>query len=99
MPRYDYECETCGKIFEATHGFDAPMPPCPEGHSTVHRLIRTAPRVLKGMGASSSKNADKDELRDKWQEETPRLRKQLVDKLGEDTVNRIGGTINSTFDN
>jgi putative FmdB family regulatory protein len=98
MPRYDYECDTCGVVFEAKHGFDDPGPPCPNGHPTVHRRITTTPRLLKGAAALASKNADKDELRAKWAEETPRLRQKLVDKLGEEKVNQIGGTINSTFD-
>lgn len=98
MPRYDYECETCGTIFEASHNYDAPPPPCPNGHATIHRIITTAPRVLKGMAAAVSYRADKEELRAKWTEETPKLRKKLADKLGEDTVNKIGGTINTSYD-
>lgn len=98
MPRYDYQCDTCGVIFEAKHGYDDPPPPCPNQHTTVHKLITSAPRMLLGMAASASKNAGKEELRDKWAEETPKLRKKLADKLGEDTVNRIGGTINHSFD-
>ena len=98
MPRYDYECDTCGVRFEARHGFDAPMPLCPNGHATVHRLITRAPRVLKGAAAATSYNASKEELQDKWREETPKLRKKLVDKLGEETVSKYGGTINHTYD-
>jgi putative FmdB family regulatory protein len=94
MPRYDYQCDTCDVTFEAKHGFDDPPPPCPNGHATVHKLITSPPRLRKGMAALASKNATKEELRDKWAEETPNLRKKLVDKLGEDAVNRIGGSIN-----
>ncbi len=98
MPRYDYECDTCGRVFEARHGYDDPPPPCPAGHPTVHRLITTAPRVLKGMAAPTSKNASKEELRSKWAEETPRLRKKLSDKLGEETVSKLGDTLNPKYD-
>jgi len=98
MPRYDYECETCGKRFEARHSFDAPLPPCPEGHTTVHRLITTAPRVLRGMAAPVSRNASQEELRSKWAEETPKLRQKMVDKLGEEAVSKYGGTLNATYD-
>jgi putative FmdB family regulatory protein len=98
MPRYDYECDECGTVFEARHGFDDPVPPCPEGHTTVHRLITTAPRVLRGMAAPVSKNATKEELKDKWAEETPKLRKKLSDKLGEDVVSKHGGTLNHKYD-
>lgn len=100
MPRYDYECETCGKRFEVSHGFDAPPPAtCPDGHPTVHRIITSTPRVLKGAAASVSYRAGKEELEDKWAEETPKLRKKLVDKLGEETVAKYGGTINHDYDN
>lgn len=99
MPRYDYECETCGTRFEVQHGFDAPPPTaCPDGHPTIHRIIISTPRVLKGMAAAVSKNASKEELQSKWAEETPRLRQKLVDKLGEDTVAKYGGTINHKYD-
>ncbi len=95
MPRYDYHCDTCDIDFEARHGFDDPPPPCPNGHITVHRIITSTPRVLKGMAALASKNANREELQSKWAEETPKLRKKLVDKLGEETVQKYGGTLNS----
>lgn len=98
MPTYDYRCDTCGKTFEATHGFDAPPPPCPEGHTAVTRLITGAPRVLKGMAALASHRASKEELRAKWAEETPRLRKQLESKLGKETVEKFGSTLNANYD-
>jgi putative FmdB family regulatory protein len=98
MPRYDYECETCGTRFEARHGFDDPAPACPDGHATVHRIITTTPRVLKGMAAATSKNASKAELRDKWAEETPKLRKKLADKLGDDVVNNHASSLNTKYD-
>lgn len=89
MPRYDYKCEVCGVIFEARHGFEDPPPPCPNGHASVHRLITSPPRVLKGMAAAVSKNASKEELQAKWSEETPKLRKQLADKMGEEAVSKV----------
>jgi putative FmdB family regulatory protein len=98
MPRYDYVCDTCGVRFEARHGFDDPMPPCPNGHTTVHRLITSMPRVLKGAAAPVSHNASKEELRRKWAEETPKLRKKMVDKLGEEAVSKLGGTLNTKYD-
>jgi putative FmdB family regulatory protein len=98
MPRYDYECDACGKRFEAKHGFDAPPPPCPDGHPTVHRIITSAPARLRGMEAPVSYRADKEELQSKWAEETPKLRKKLADKLGEETVAKYGGTLNTTYD-
>jgi putative FmdB family regulatory protein len=98
MPRYDYECDTCGKRFEAKHGFDAPPPPCPDGHPAVHRIFTSAPSRLRGMEAPTSYRASKEELQSKWAEETPRLRKKLVDKLGEETVSKYGGTLNHKYE-
>ncbi len=98
MPRYDYECDVCGKRFEARPGFNDPAPACPDGHTPVHKLITSVPRVLQGMAAPVSKHADQAELRRKWAEETPKLRKQLVDKLGEEKVNQMGGTLNTKLD-
>jgi hypothetical protein len=48
--------------------------------------------------AGDSRRASKEQLRDKWAEETPKLRKKLVDKLGEDVVNRNAPTLNTKFD-
>src|SRR5215470_16582106 len=98
MPRYEYECEVCGERFEVRHGFDAPAPECPNGHGEVHRILTSAPGVMHGMAAPLSKNASKEELRGKWAEETPKLRKKLADKIGEEKVNKIGGTINTKYD-
>jgi putative FmdB family regulatory protein len=98
MPRYDYLCETCGEQYEARHGYDDPPPPCPNGHTNVHKLITSAPRMLLGMAAPASKNAGKEELRQKWGEETPKLREKLVKKLGEETVKRSLPNLNANYD-
>ena len=99
MPAYDYRCQQCGTPFEARHGFNDPAPACPAcGEANVQRLITSAPRVAKGMLASEGKNATKDQLRDKWAEETPKLREKLVKKLGEETVNRYAPTLNTKYD-
>jgi putative FmdB family regulatory protein len=101
MPLYDYRCPHCDHRFEARHAFDEPAPPCPNcQQGGVQRLILKAPRVAQGMNASVSDTgtATKEQLRDKWAEETPKLRKKLVDKLGEDVVNRNAPTLNQSFD-
>jgi hypothetical protein len=56
--------------------------------------------VLQGINASVSDTgtATKEQLQAKWAEETPKLRKKLVDKLGEDVVNRNAPTLNHTYD-
>jgi putative FmdB family regulatory protein len=100
MPVYDYRCESCGKSFQAKHGFDENAPPCPAcGHAQVKRLITTAPALARGIVAlaGDSKGATKEQLKDKWAEETPKLRKKLVDKLGEDYVSRNAPTLNKNY--
>lgn len=96
MPVYDYKCTACDHHFEARHGFNDDAPPCPECDGEVQRLIRSAPTVAKGMLADpgDGRRTSKEQLQDKWAEETPKLRKKLVDKLGEDTVNKYAPSLN-----
>ena len=101
MPLYDYRCASCGQPFQAKHGFNESASVCPHCASTdVHRIITSAPTIARGMAtlAGDSRRASKEQLQDKWAEETPKLRKKLVDKLGEDVVNRNAPTLNATFD-
>lgn len=101
MPVYDYRCESCGKSFHVKHGFNDAPPPCPHcGHTEVQRLITSAPAIARGILtlAGDSKSASKEQLQDKWAEETPKLRKKLVDKLGEDYVNRNAPTLNKKYE-
>ena len=101
MPLYDYRCEVCGEPFQTRHGFNDPVPACPHcGEATVKRLIVSAPTVARGILAlaGDSRSATKEQLQDKWAEETPRLRKKLVDKLGEDVVNRNAPTLNHKYE-
>lgn len=91
MPLYDYKCPSCGHRFEARHGFDDNAPACPScGHDEVTRVIGSAPTVAGGMltNAGSSEGATKEQLKSKWAEETPKLRKQLESKLGKDYVQK-----------
>jgi putative FmdB family regulatory protein len=97
MPLYDYRCAN-GHTFEARHGFAAAAPDCPVCGASAERIITQAPAQMHGMAAAVSKNADKAELRAKWDEETPRLREQLVRKLGEETVARNAPTLGSAPD-
>lgn len=92
MPIYRYRCENCGTEFEEIHHFDQTATECPECESeNVKRRITTAPTFAKGMltHAGDGRRATKEELRRKWAEETPKLRKKMVDKLGEDVVKQI----------
>ncbi|MBZ0276179.1 MAG: zinc ribbon domain-containing protein [Anaerolineae bacterium] len=101
MPLYDYRCETCQQEFEARHGFEETPPPCPNCQgTTLKRLIKRAPTLAQGVLtlAGDSGSATKEQLRSKWAEETPKLRKKLVDKLGEDFVSRNAPTLNHSFE-
>lgn len=101
MPLYDYRCEVCGHRFEARHGFNEAAPACPNcAAAEVKRLILSAPTFAQGILtlAGDSRGASKEQLRSKWAEETPKLRKKLVDKLGEDVVNRNAPTLNTNYD-
>lgn len=98
MPLYDYRCGNCGKPFEARHGFDDHASVCPHcGHTEVKRVILHAPTIAAGVlaNAGNSRKASKEQLQDKWAEETPKLRKKLVDKLGEDFVSKNAPTLNT----
>lgn len=69
MPVYEYECNTCAKIFEVQQKMaDAPLTDCPECDGTLKKLISSSSFQLKGGGwyadgyASTngkSKSADK----------------------------------------
>lgn len=92
MPLYDYKCPECEHRFEARHSFSADAPPCPDcGHVEAKRVITTAPSHARGMltHAGDGHRASKEQLQDKWREETPKLRKKMVDKLGPDAVKNL----------
>ena len=51
MPRYDYECNSCGHVFELKQSFDSePVAPCPDCATASRRLIYSVPVVFKGSG-------------------------------------------------
>jgi len=52
MPRYDYACITCGRVFETTLAFGEPGAEirCPSGHRRVRREYTATPIVFKGGG-------------------------------------------------
>ncbi len=96
MPLYDYKCPNCDHRFEARHSINAAAPACPQcGFVGVQRVITSAPAVAGGIltHPGDGRRASKEQLRSKWQEESPKLQKKLEDKLGKDTVERLGGDI------
>ena len=92
MPIYQYRCNACGEEFEESQRINDPIPECIECESEdVTRLITGAPHHSKGIHthAGTARRSSKAELQDKWREETPKLRKKIRDKLGEDAVKDI----------
>lgn len=101
MPLYDYQCDDCGHVWEARHSLNAPAPHCPACQSEhTQRLITQAPTFARGMltPAGTARKQSKEELKDKWQEETPKLRKKLEDKLGKDMVRKNAPTLYNNDD-
>lgn len=92
MPVYRYRCDECQHEFEELHAIDAAVPDCPECDAeSVKRLIVSAPTIARGVltHAGDGRRASKEELQAKWREETPKLRRKLSDKYGEDVVKHI----------
>lgn len=51
MPIYEYECLTCGTVFEKRQSFsDEPIADCPNGHKQTRRLLVAPAIVFKGSG-------------------------------------------------
>ena len=51
MPLYDYECLSCGNVFEVRQGFnDAPEAECPDCNHESKRLFRPVGVIFKGSG-------------------------------------------------
>lgn len=51
MPTYEYQCDTCGRIFEVRQRISAaPLKTCEVCGGAVRRLLSPAPFILKGGG-------------------------------------------------
>lgn len=67
MPLYEYECDTCSKVFEVQQRMaDAPMSDCPECEGSVKKVMSMSSFQLKGGGwyadgyASTQKGSSAD---------------------------------------
>jgi putative FmdB family regulatory protein len=102
MPLYSYRCPNCGHTFDQHHAIDQePVLLCPScGKAQMQRIITSAPKQLHGMAANAgtTRGATKEELRDKWAAETPKFRRKLVDKLGEEYVSRNAPELGDTHE-
>ncbi len=51
MPIYEYQCETCGLVFETRQKFsDSPLTRCEACHGPVRKMISQTAFALKGSG-------------------------------------------------
>src|SRR5438445_9323049 len=51
MPKYDYRCTNCGRVYEKREGFDAPaVQSCPQCSGTARRVLTPPAIVFKGSG-------------------------------------------------
>ena len=51
MPRYDYQCKSCGQEFELTQSFsEAGIGTCPECSGEGRRVFHAVPVIYKGSG-------------------------------------------------
>lgn len=50
MPRYDYKCEDCDRVFETTHGVNDSLDGCPACGGKVRRLFHPVGIIFKGSG-------------------------------------------------
>jgi len=51
VPTYEYQCDKCGRTFEVRQRIsEPPLESCEACGGKVHRLISSAPFILKGAG-------------------------------------------------
>jgi putative FmdB family regulatory protein len=64
MPRYEYECAKCEKVFEVTQKFsDEPLAQCPDCQGPIAKVFSQSSFALKGTGwyTTDYKRAGKSE--------------------------------------
>lgn len=51
MPKYDYRCTSCGKVYEKRESFSAPvLQECPACRGAARRMFSPPALVFKGSG-------------------------------------------------
>lgn len=85
MPRYDYECLSCGNVFELRQGFDAePMGVCRECGKTAKRKFHPVPVIYKGSGFYTTDYARNGDNVSSEKEDHTSKEKKHSDKDGSD---------------
>lgn len=82
MPRYDYECLSCGNVFELRQSFDAdPEGVCPRCSGASRRKFHAVPIIYKGSGfytTDYSKSGYRDNSTKKEDEEGSKPEKKAA---------------------
>ncbi len=96
MPRYDYECGSCGHVFELRQSFDdEPRGTCPLCSGMSKRKFHAVPIIYKGSGFyttdyknsgySSASDNGKEEGKEKNESAKAGTDKASTDKKSSDT--------------
>ena len=76
MPTYEYQCESCGYVFEKFHGVNELVEKCPEcGGPVKKRITAGAGLIFKGSGFyitdyKRSSGSNKENSKDKSKKST-----------------------------
>ena len=89
MPRYDYRCQECGEVFEASHPMAGPdlgyirCPVC--GTGRTQKIILQAPAIrIRWQDARSSPTGDASGMK-------PKFLSSVRNKRALETPNDFGG--------
>ena len=81
MPRYDYECLSCGHVFELRQSFDAdPEGACPLCEGMSRRKFHAVPIIYKGSGFYTTDYAHSKFRTDSKKEEEGEKKKDVPAK-------------------
>jgi len=86
MPTYQYQCETCGIVFERKQHFtDEPLRTCPECNGKVHRIIHPVGIIFKGSGfyVTDNRKASSSTLPPKRDHSTKETTKEVTKESAE----------------
>jgi putative FmdB family regulatory protein len=96
MPIYEYQCETCGHVFDSLQKIsEAPLTTCPDcGAETLKKLVSAPAFRLKGGGwyETDFKTGDKKNLDQSGKKETPAAKTASGDKPGSTPTKKKSGS-------
>jgi putative FmdB family regulatory protein len=96
MPIYEYQCETCGHVFDSLQKIsEAPLTTCPDcGAETLKKLVSAPAFRLKGGGwyETDFKTGDKKNLDQSGKKETPAGKTASGKKSGSTPIKKKSGS-------